>query len=421
MPTFEKASEVTVSDKEKKEFALRTKPGAAFLERARDMLDETKQRLRSLLKADLPLEEEKKFTEIENKYQQLLNQESFFASHPEAELEAWRQQEFMSDAEVDERLQYLAEQNGPSAEEDEAKKLLGEIIEAVDEETEFVTNLSVTVKKDNLLNGLAGGKYELPVKFGIDGIPDGAAVNSGLGIYMGGQAPTTLDLVGQLAKQGGQAPHIQALHHELVHALDGSDKMTVGRAWKLDMILAAAGASSAVAGIIFRGTIPSEVIIGGAVFGAGALTKFFKDIKDPERENQLLTETHAYLSNRRLGLNIGTPEMVQHFKKYYGLRSAADVDRVFSASQAIQSLYVLGLDDRQIGEIVNQSKWDKEKKIWPLLEERVATLMSEKNVAPAELDDFIKRQGMRAEIDHLKVRKIAQEKIRQVTSEMPVS
>jgi hypothetical protein len=133
--------------------------------------------------------------------------------------------------------------------------------------------------------------------------------------------------------------------------------------------------------------------------------------KSKSRTSHFLTETHAYLANRRIGADMNTVDLAKHLYANYGLKNEADADKVFLASDGIQKLYALGLDDSEIGKIVSQAQWDSKTKSWSSIDRQILQISQERGVNESELSEAISRQNLRQEIDRLKVKKMAQQKI----------
>lgn len=403
---------------ENKKFITNSHPEEIFLKKIDGLAIDLKKKLKNVLGRDLAPDEDVELNNLTDKYKDLLDRESFFATNPPAELAELRQQEYMSEAEIGGRLsgfQEWTEQEGPVGAD---KELLKEVIGSIDEETEFISKLSETVGLENLLGSLADGEYALPVKFGAKDFPEGGGVRTGKSIFIGGEAPSPTAMLEQLANKGQQIIPIHTVHHELIHNHDDAEKLTAGQIKKLDVALAAGGGLAVALAAILKNDAPA-VLYGSSALALGGFAKMMISNRRSSKEGEILTETHAYSGNRRISPELNTLDIAKHLGEYYGFNKASDVEKIFSASEAIQKLYALGLNDKEIGSFVKESTWNKKEKNWKFLEEKINAIMQENNVSPEELGEFMKNQDLRTEIDNWKVKKITQEKIKEATDKLP--
>lgn len=186
-------------------------------------------------------EGEEIFKKMEAKYQNILQREIFLEDHPDQELLELRKHKYLEDSELKDRLASLKEYVAKPENQSQDLRILAETFEAIEQETDFFSNVSGTINKIDLLAGLDKANFDVPVHFNIEGLPAGGGINTGKLIGFADKAPSACLMLEQLASDS-TIMALNAIHHELVHDKDNSSKITdqVSHVTRLDLAINAA-------------------------------------------------------------------------------------------------------------------------------------------------------------------------------------
>ncbi|NCB21179.1 MAG: hypothetical protein EOM88_04695, partial [Clostridia bacterium] len=284
------------------------------------------------------------FGKMEEKYQNILQREIFLEDHPDQELLELREYKYLDDSELKDKLIILQEYVAKPENQGQDLRILAETFEAIEQETDFFSNISGTINKIDLLAGLDKTNFDVPVHFNIEGLPAGGGINTGKVIGFADKAPSACSMLEQLASDS-TIMALNAIHHELVHSKDNSNKITdqTSHITKLDLAVSAASFLAVGFSAFFDKSGSTMPLASMAALAAVLNTSLLA--KSKSQTSHFLTETHAYLANRRIGADMNTTDLVKHLYANYGLKNEADADKVFLASDGIQKLYALGLND----------------------------------------------------------------------------
>lgn len=200
---------------------------------------------------------------------------------------------------------------------------------------------------------------------------------------------------------------MQTIHHELIHTKQGGTieearkKITLG-------ILNAVGAFSSV--VIYLAGLP---MLGAGLISALAVKKMVSLPK--EYEKVILDETHAYIGsseygkdskNHNLSAFINTIHQQQYKipKRYQ--------EKIIESYLATQRLYALGLNDSEIGELVKIAEWNKQKKCFPQLTDKISERMEVLKLDELDLEDLVTARSIKLWTERFIIQKIAQEEIK---------
>ncbi len=353
---------------------------------------------------------------VKEKYTDLLERETYFEEHPNEELAELRKYSFMSEEEVSTALGSVAEGKEGTDRDQEYQQLFNTVFSRIDAETGYLDAIDETIGKQNLLDGKPAADAGVPIKFGNKSFPEKAGVYTGKSVFLETDVPTPLSLLQELATEG-KSSSLDTLHHELIHKMDGHEDMKERKLPASEYMATGVITAAIIAlGVAEKGNMSgAEALLVGAAT-VSPLARLLLKSRGKEKTAEILTEAHAHIAGRKAHLEFTTDGLAEHLSKNYGVTSEENIEKVYTASDSIQRLHALGMTEKEIGSLVHSSVWNDEKKTWPEMQEAIVRGMSERNVSEEELNAFMQEERMRNAIDKLKVKKIAQEEIKKLSS-----
>lgn len=349
---------------------------------------------------------ENKLNEIQEKYKNIIEREVFFEENPNEELTFLREQTFLPQIEIENKLASLLEKG------DDMNELMNSVIDRISNETSYFDSIDETIGKQNIKENQPAKDSPVPIKFGNKDIPiKGAGMYTGSSIILESDTPTPDSILQEFATDG-KISSLDVVHHELIHRFDKQEDMKEKNISIKEYLGTGAIITAAlVIGVVRSGDMSGiEAIITSAIT-LSPVARLLIQSRKKEKNAEILTEAHAYIGGKKAHNEINTNELAGHLSKNYGINSREDIEKVYISSNYIQCLHALGMKEKDIGEIVHIAVWDNKTKNWPIIEQAINTYMSNNNITKEELDKFIKDQNIRYAIDKLKVKKITQEEI----------
>lgn len=356
--------------------------------------------------ANNPHSYEIRLNEIQEKYKDIIEREVFFEENPSKELTFLKQQTFISQPEIENRLNSFLE-NG-----DDVTELMNSVIDRISTETSYFDSMDETIGKQNIKENQPAKNSPVPIKYGNKDIPiKGAGMYTGTSIILESDTPTPVSILQELATDG-KISSFDVVHHELIHLFDKHENMKEKDISIKEYLGTGAIITTAlIVGIVRRGDMSGvEAIITSAI-ALSPVARLLIQSRGKENNAEILTEAHAYISGKKAHNEINTNELAGHLSKNYGVTSKDNIEKVYLASNYIQCLHALGMKEKDIGEIIHLAVWDNKTKSWPIIDQAINTHMANNNITKEELDEFIKDQNLRYAVDKLKVKKITQEEI----------
>ena len=255
------------------------------------------------------------------------------------------------------------------------KKIWENTIKRIETETDAFSDWEDTGMKSGLINGLNKGQYKVPIRFIRMPLSiylrdkirhkgkfrtEGRFRNKGIEFYQ--KPPDFLDIWLTLIEKGPAAGMLLCLDHELIHALQEVE--TIGLAMAV--------------------------------------------LKMPG-ENRALGEMHAYKSSNAICLRRPlTSKLIKHIQEGYKVKN---LDQLISAADSIDKLKALGLNDREIGQLVAKAFWIEKNATWYPLDAKAAELSSQYNLENEDVENLVLADRMERKIQSLKAQIIALEEM----------
>ncbi len=96
-------------------------------------------------------------------------------------------------------------------------------------------------------------------------------------------------------------------------------------------------------------------------------------------------------------------------KKYRYDYMSGKKDQAYTAFQQIETLRMLGLNNLEIGQLTSKSKYNREKRYYDTLADKITELKEEKNIAKGDLDEMRSRFRLETMYKSLRVRNLSRE------------
>ena len=138
------------------------------------------------------------------------------------------------------------------------------------------------------------------------------------------------------------------------------------------------------------------------------------------RAHDVLKEVHSYQGEQKFGGEFDTTaDLVGILKgEAYGYKKTKDTDRIIIASQDIKRLYAFELSDDEIGVLVKEARWDKKRRCYDLIEDKVKELTETKGLDEEDVDNLVLADDIKRKIYIQKVKLIAQDELKKAVESL---
>jgi len=266
------------------------------------------------------------------------------------------------------------------------------VIKRIEKETDAFSDWEDTGVESGLILGLDEGNYVAPVEFRkktlltylysiiVRGNIGGRAELDAVKLYL--KVPDFLKLWLAIIKAGPGSNILEALDHELIHVLQHTGEV-------------------------------HEILRQPDGFIEGLQTlEMMKNAENKAFQNRALNEMHAYKSSTAISSKRPlTSELIKHIKNGYKVKN---IDQLTAAADLVDKLKALGLDDTEIGRLVEQAEWNKKDATWGALNREVGRLGSKYKLETEDVENLVLADRMERKIQSLKAQIIALEEMTKV-------
>ena len=276
------------------------------------------------------------------------------------------------------------------------EKMLSEVKERILRECGNLGNLSAFEQAFNLIEEAPVSEIGAAAAYTTDGK---ILVETGTRYFE--EDPYTLLLA---LAEIGRSKYMTDVHHEYIHSLH-IDKNYLRaeniREW-INRILPYVAIGGALQ---YPKTFPLAV---------GAYYLNYVLDKKAYKQYTILHETQAFRGSDRFTHDfLGIIEHLNTLKRYKAVKNNKDIDMAIVADVEVRSLYALGLDDKQIGELIKTAKWDSKGLRFISLDDKIRELMLERGLEQEDVDNLVMADDLKNKINFYKTSVIASEVVKE--------
>lgn len=250
------------------------------------------------------------------------------------------------------------------------------MIERIQLETHYFTELTDVGISKNIIPGLESGEFGAKVIFGVENrsklvkmmsdlesTTEGGAYNPLFDVsFILDSVPTDIEIWDSIATAGMLPPVFSVLDHELTHDTQFGKLQRFGM-WATF----AAGSGVALSAHLAVGVIATPISLLTLSAASKIIQRFGND--------EILSEIHAIDAAASSPSNADTTldekhEIVRCVAFNY-CDGHADIPKALKAYDLVHTLRVLGLNDIEIGKLVSGERYDEEKETYPALQARL--------------------------------------------------
>lgn len=303
------------------------------------------------------------------------------------------------------------------------------MVERIASETKTIGAIEDTVRKDNLISGLAEGVYPVPVEFGQEARMNSASISEGktLGEYhniehkikIAEDAPDKFGLWIHMTHTG--IPEIvRTLDHEIIHYWSQTfrEKKTTGKdIFKMFSDAFEAKLYNEVAQLAFiaakKAHKLSEFSLRFVSITGFFMDKYRKYMAKEEKKWQAQEEQKMLgeIVSQKAGQHHRTKPLLRILAEFYGFKKPEETDEIIIASQTIDRLKALALTDQQVAYLFANAKFDRASLSFPEIQKIINGEVKRQEMTLEDLDTKVDIKHLEDQVENLKAAVIAGEEL----------